>query len=210
MVSVMKSQKNQIKTDTQSILLTTISFAYAEVVGLVKSSSCNTCVTRCSKRNFEGFTSFNLYSTFPAWGSGGNWLSSPGSNNPKNESILYKLQCGHKKLQTHLSCNVTLLHRVWHACPCVCACTRVRAHTQAPVSYTHLDVYKRQIQYIHLHNLNKHNLNEAIIYLIMNVNQLPCFKIIINKLYFTRFYSFTLLHLCLSISQFIFTKESVK
>jgi len=61
-----------------------------------------TCVTRCSKRNFDGLVSLSLYSTLPICGSGGRRVSSssssghtsqlvgglvPGSNRSKNESI---------------------------------------------------------------------------------------------------------------------------
>lgn len=70
-----------------------------------KNNFSHTCVTRCSKRNFDGLISFNLYSTLPIWGSGGNRVASsfssfvghtsqlagglvPGSKRSKNESIV--------------------------------------------------------------------------------------------------------------------------
>jgi len=61
-----------------------------------------TCVTRCSKRNFDGLVSLSLYSTLPICGSGGRRVSSssssghtsqlvgglvPGSKRSKNESM---------------------------------------------------------------------------------------------------------------------------
>ena len=36
----------------------------------------------------------------------------------------------------------------WHMCiqcVCMCVCARARVHIYTPVSYTHLDVYKRQL-----------------------------------------------------------------